>query len=77
MSPPSEHALEIQTWQPLHAGCSCGLWSMACVAKGFLTLEEALAEAREAHEAHVQDMERRQRLRQTIYPKGGPSGRKV
>lgn len=72
MAQDTEHTLEIQTWQPLLAVCSCGAWGVACYARGLLTPEEALAEAKEAHAAHAQDMERRQALRQTIYPKDTP-----
>lgn len=73
MIPPS-HTLEIQSWQPLHAVCSCGLWSMCCAVKGFLTEEEARLEAQEAHDAHLADLVRRERLSRIIYPKGKPNG---
>ncbi len=56
------HELKVQTHQPLHAVCSCGAWSMYCAVRGHLTEEEGLAEATEAHDAHLQDILRRERL---------------
>ncbi len=59
---PTGHTLEIKTLQPVHAVCSCGLWSMYCAVKGYLSDDEALLEAREAHDAHLLDVQVRARL---------------